>query len=175
MRTYALLAVLGIGWAVLAAPTCTNNATTSGAGGSGGGAGQHANMDASTPSTGGASGAGTGGVMSTGSGGSGCALAIHLGSTACNACASTSCCNEATGCDMPDQGGGDAAGNSGCAKLASCVSGCLVGNPDAGQPAGTVPDCFDSCNPSHVYNVTQITNAQILIACLSNGCASACR
>jgi hypothetical protein len=38
-----------------------------------------------------------------------------------------------------------------------------------------VPDCFDSCNPSHVYNVTQITNAQILIACLSNGCASACR
>ena len=179
MRTCALLAVLVMGWAVLAASACTKNATT---GGSGGGAGQHANVDASTSSTGGrsstggVSGAGgTGGGTSTGSGGSSCALTIHLGSAACNACASTSCCNEATGCDVPDQGGSDAAGNSGCAKLASCVSGCLVGNPDAGQPAGTVPDCFDSCNPSHVYNVTQITNAQILIACLSNGCASACR
>ena len=154
MKTYALLAVFGFGAVLLAAPSCSNNAPTGGAGGSSGGS-----------STG-----GTAGTAAGGSGGGSCAASLQLGSAACNACASSACCDEATNCDTPDQPAGSPAGTSGCATLASCVSECLVGNSDAGTP-----NCFDSCNPSHVYNVTQITNTQILIACLSNGCASSCR
>ena len=172
--------MLGIGWAVLAAATCTNNTTTGGAGGSGGGAGQtreHGRSRGAVVDGRGVWGGDRRRDVDRLWAAAAARVAIHLGSTACNACASTSCCNEATGCDMPDQGGGDAAGSSGCAKLASCVSW-MPGRGNAGRRgnrARTVPDCFDSCNPSHVYNVTQITNAQILIACLSNGCASTCR
>src|SRR5665213_505694 len=184
MKTYALLAVFGFGAVLLAAPSCSNNAPTGGAGGSSGGSstggtaaggsstGGTAAGGSSTGGTaaGGSSTGGTAGTAAGGSGGGSCAASLQLGSAACNACAPSACCDEETNCDTPDQPAGGAAGTSGCATLASCVSECLVGNADAGTP-----DCFDSCNPSHVYNVTQITNAQILIACLSNGCASSCR
>jgi hypothetical protein len=106
--------------------------------------------------------------------GGGCPL-LNLGSSACNTCATQNCCSQASVCNQPDEAGVTEAGSSACGELATCVSACLVGNPEAGVDGGTLPGCLDSCNPSHIYNVTQVTNAQILLACLSNSCPTSCR
>ena len=102
-----------------------------------------------------------------------CAVTADTGNATCDQCVNSACCAPLVACGTADAAGSDDAGASACEQLLQCTLDCVLGNPDAGQPPGTLAGCQDLCNPS--YTMSEQANASALISCLTSSCFQACQ
>lgn len=132
--------------------TVTSDSTTSGTDGG---------SDGSSSSDSGKSDGSSGGDSSTGGdSGGGCELKASFGSTACDNCAQTNCCDKVNAC----------ADSADCIALNTCLVAC--DGADAGADAGDAGTaCEDTCFAAHSASEQIFIEAN---SCVASSCSAQC-
>jgi hypothetical protein len=102
--------------------------------------------------------------------GSTCSVGVTTGSTACDDCIESSCCDAVVTCDSEPTSGG---AMTDCEEIDSCYGDCLSPPAGSGVAPDSATECAMLCATGHTPNGN--TDFTALQSCTSANCASQCQ